>query len=138
MRDHPEWQRSQLEMELAMRKAQADMGALNSRNMKRQMELAQMELQRNSRTMNRQMELVQRQMEMSKVQMEKARIDMKRLRDFIRDLQKDGLIEKGKPYKVEVKDGNLYINGKRQIRRRMTTQEQSRLQKILERWQIQV
>jgi len=113
MRDDPEWKRSQLEMELAMRKAQADMGALNSRNMKRQMELVQMELQRNSRTMNRQMELAQRQMGLAKVQMEKARIDMKRLRDFISDLQKDGLIEKGKPYEVEVKDGNLYINGKK-------------------------
>jgi hypothetical protein len=113
MRDHPEWERSQLEMELAMRRAQADMGAQNSRNIKRQMELAQIEMQRNSRTMNRQMELAQRQMGMAKVQMEKARIDMKRLRSLISDLQKDGLIEKGKPYEVEVKDGNLYINGKK-------------------------
>jgi len=113
LRDGPDWDRSALEMEKAMRKAQIDMSMLNSRNMKRQMEMAQREMQRNTVQMKQQMELAQRQMGLAKVQMEKAREDMKRLRSFVSDLKKDGLIENGKPYEIEIKDGSLYINGKK-------------------------
>jgi hypothetical protein len=46
--------------------------------------------------------------------MEKAMAEVKLLKEFTDELEKDGLIDKKKGYKVEVKDGELYINGTKQ------------------------
>lgn len=45
---------------------------------------------------------------------ETAKEEFKNLHDFTKALQSDGLIDKSKAYKVEVKEGELYINGKKQ------------------------
>ncbi|MDB5248005.1 MAG: hypothetical protein JWQ40_2399 [Segetibacter sp.] len=44
----------------------------------------------------------------------KAKEEIKDLQEFTDALQKDGLIDKSKAYKVEVKEGQLYIDGKKQ------------------------
>jgi hypothetical protein len=62
------------------------------------------------------MKNARKSMEKARGSMEKAREEMKSLRDFTNALQSDGLIDKSKPYKIEVKDGELYINGNKQLK----------------------
>jgi hypothetical protein len=45
---------------------------------------------------------------------EKAREKLSNIREFTNELQKDGLIDKTKEYKIEVKEGELFINDKKQ------------------------
>lgn len=42
--------------------------------------------------------------------LQKAKIPLQQLKAFTADLEKDGLIEKGRPCLVEIKKGSLYIN----------------------------
>lgn len=49
--------------------------------------------------------------------LQKAKIPLQQLKAFTADLEKDGLIEKGKPCSVEIKNGNLYINEVKQPRK---------------------
>ncbi len=53
------------------------------------------------------------------MQRNRCRKPKKKLRTwktFIDELQKDGLIDKKKNYKIEVKSGELYINGEKQTK----------------------
>ncbi len=49
--------------------------------------------------------------------LERSKEEMKNLKEFTDALEKEGLIDKSKAYKIEVKDGDLYINGKKQYKR---------------------
>lgn len=49
--------------------------------------------------------------------LQKAKVSLQRLKAFTNDLEKDGLIEKGKPYSIEIKDGDLYINDVKQSKK---------------------
>ena len=49
-----------------------------------------------------------------KDEMKKAGVEMHRLKNFLLGLEKDGLIKKGEPYTIEIKNGELFINGKEQ------------------------
>lgn len=46
--------------------------------------------------------------------LQKAKASLQQLKAFTNDLEKDGLIEKGKPYSIKIKDGDLYINDVKQ------------------------
>jgi hypothetical protein len=49
--------------------------------------------------------------------LQKAKASLQRLKSFTNDLEKDGLIENGKPYSIEIKDGDLYINDVKQSKK---------------------
>jgi hypothetical protein len=72
-------------------------------------ERRQMELNNGRRKIN-----IEKTMQHAKESMQKAKVELQNMRDFTDELQKDGLIDKKKPYKVEVKEGELYINGNKQ------------------------
>jgi len=57
---------------------------------------------------------VEEGLEKAKEGMEKAKVELKRMQEFTDELHKDGLIDKKKGYKIQVKDGELYINGTKQ------------------------
>jgi len=59
-------------------------------------------------------ESVAKAMEGAKVSMEKAKVEIQQMKEFTNELQKDGLIDKKKNQKIEVKDGELYIDDKKQ------------------------
>jgi hypothetical protein len=50
----------------------------------------------------------------AKAELQRAKGQLQRLRDFKNDLEADGLVKKGEPYRIEIKEGKLYINGKKQ------------------------
>jgi autotransporter translocation and assembly factor TamB len=49
-----------------------------------------------------------------KESMLKVQVEIKNMQDFTDELQKDGLIDKKKNYQIEVKSGELYIDGNKQ------------------------
>ena len=53
-------------------------------------------------------------MKKAKEEIAKAKLDLKNLKDFTNALDKDGLIDKKKDYKIKVEDGELFINGNKQ------------------------
>ncbi|RFM26067.1 HlyD family secretion protein [Deminuibacter soli] len=61
-------------------------------------------------------EQVQKSLAEAHVQMKAAQAQLKQIKALTSALQKDGLIEKDKPYRIELKDGQLIINGKTQSR----------------------
>ncbi len=56
---------------------------------------------------------IEREIGRAKIEMEKAKGEMKEYRDFVNDLDRDGLINKKEPYSIRHKDGELTINGKK-------------------------
>jgi len=107
------WEKVQGEVERSMRRNQMDMELFDNAEMKRQMEMAKMRMKINSDVMRINKKQMEKQMQMAHVQMEKANVELKKFKKFLEDLRKDGLVQKGKPYEVEIKEGNLYINGKK-------------------------
>ncbi|HRP57547.1 hypothetical protein [Agriterribacter sp.] len=49
--------------------------------------------------------------------LQKAKMSLHRIKAFTNDLEKDGLIENGKPYSIEIKNGDLYINDVKQSKK---------------------
>ncbi|MEJ7682441.1 MAG: hypothetical protein WKG06_32235 [Segetibacter sp.] len=57
---------------------------------------------------------IEKAMKNAKRSIENAKEELKNLREFTDVLEKDGLIDKSKKYKIEVKNDELYIDGKKQ------------------------
>ena len=107
------WEKVQAEVERSMRQSRKEMERFNSDEVRRQMDMARMQMKINGDAMRINKQQMEKQVELAKVQMEKAKTDMKKLKNFINDLRADKLIEKGKPYEIEIKEGNLYIDAKK-------------------------
>lgn len=59
-------------------------------------------------------ESIEKGMAAARAGIEKAKKEIAQYREFLNELDKDGLINKNKAYKVEVKSGELFINGVKQ------------------------
>lgn len=57
---------------------------------------------------------IEKSMEKAKESIQKAKEELKQYKEFINGLEKDGLIDKQKGYSIKHKDGELYINNKKQ------------------------
>ncbi len=92
----------------------------NFDRMKGQMEVArtQLEKQRANMDLNsKEFKVnVDKAMRNAKEAMMKAREELQNLKEFTNELEKDGLINKSKYYKIEVKSGELYLNDKKQTK----------------------
>jgi uncharacterized protein (DUF342 family) len=77
---------------------------------------AQIERQREDIALNRgEYRLnIDKAMRNARESMAKAREELQNLRDFTTELEKDGLINKISPHKIEVRSGQLFINDKKQ------------------------
>lgn len=58
---------------------------------------------------------IEKSMEKAKEGIEKAKVEMKEYKNFVDGLDKDGLIDKKKEYNIRHEDGELFINGKKQL-----------------------
>ena len=84
-------------------------------HMNKSMDLAFEQIEKNKDIMKMNWEKTWKEsMDQAKKGMETAKIEMRRLRDFVRDLEKDGIIKKGEPFSIEFDHGKLIINGKEQ------------------------
>lgn len=57
---------------------------------------------------------IEKSMQEAKISIEKAKAEIKSVQEFTKALETDGLINKKRSYKIEVKDGELYIDDKKQ------------------------
>jgi copper chaperone CopZ len=57
---------------------------------------------------------IEKSMEAAKESIQKAKEELKQYKEFTNGLEKDGLIDKQKSYSIKHKNGDLYINGKKQ------------------------
>jgi hypothetical protein len=60
------------------------------------------------------MEQARENMKGAQKNLEKAKEELSIMREFTDELEKDGLVDKKKGYKIEVKDNELYLNGIKQ------------------------
>ncbi len=59
---------------------------------------------------------IEKAMKNAKESMLNAREELRTLKEFTDQLEKDGLIDKRKDFRIEVRSGELYINGKKQTK----------------------
>lgn len=57
---------------------------------------------------------IQKSLQNAKQSIEKAKTELQQYKTFVDALDKDGLLDKSKPYTIEIKDDKLTINGKEQ------------------------
>lgn len=84
-------------------------------NINRQMELSKLNLEKSRKAMQLALKVdVDKQMQKARVQLKNANKQLEELNDFRTDLEKDGLIKQDESHEIEIREGNLYINGKKQ------------------------
>jgi hypothetical protein len=116
-----DWQKMQEELNASMGKLkEVDMSRVKEQlaRTQLQMEKHQHDMKLNHEHMQENIEKTMKHahesMQKAQQSMEKAHAQLANLQEFTDALQADGLIDKKKDYNVEVKDGELYINGTKQ------------------------
>jgi chromosome segregation ATPase len=107
-------------MQAESKESFARLERVNRERVREQLERVRGQLEREKRSLDfnngeRKINL-EKTMQRAKESMEKAKVEIQNMRDFTDELQKDGWIDKKKAYKVEVKDGELYINDNKQTK----------------------
>ncbi|MDE3252849.1 MAG: hypothetical protein KGO92_08575 [Bacteroidota bacterium] len=107
------WDKTRAEVDKAMREAEIQMKKID---ISKEMEKAKENLK--SAKMNINMDEIKKTVEKSmaaaRVGIEKAKKEIAQLKEFTENLEKDGLIDTKKGYRIEIKKGELYINGTKQ------------------------
>lgn len=99
---------------------EANLSSIKTNELKKQME----QLKSNLREQKYKIEIdrqkmktdIERAMKNARHSLENAKEEIRNIKEFTDVLEKDGLIDKSKAYKIEVKDGELYIDGKKQTK----------------------
>lgn len=82
---------------------------------KRQVELSKREIERGTKSLRLALNGdIDRQLQSARIQLKEANKKLEELNAFKADLENDGLIKQDEAYDIEIKDGDLYINGKKQ------------------------
>lgn len=96
----------------------AELSKLKLDEVKKQLEKVKLNLQKQKfdiQLNGQKMKLdIERAMKQARQSLENAKDEIKNVKEFTDALEKDGLIHKSKAYKIEVKNGELYIDGKKQ------------------------
>ena len=105
--------KSLAEAEIEMKKMDFSQLEKEMAELQKNLQQQRLDLKIDHEKINRQM---QEEMKKAKDGLQKAKEELKQIQAFTDELQKDGLIDKKKGYKIEVKDGELYINGTKQAK----------------------
>lgn len=109
-----DWKQMQTDINNAMRDVKVEVKNIDWDKISADIKVAADEVKKAHIDVNVQ-DLVNNAMEKAAEGIEAAKVEVKRYKDFINELDKDGLINKKDGYKLEWKDdGSLYINGKKQ------------------------
>jgi hypothetical protein len=112
------WDEANLEIKKAMREAQKEINEIDMKEIKKEIEKAQKEVSKEKISahidMQKIRESVNKGLAGARIGIEKAKKEISQLKEFTESLEKDGLINRKKGYKVEIKDNEMYINGTKQ------------------------
>jgi hypothetical protein len=113
-----DWEKMKVDVNKAMDEAKAEMAKVDKEQIKQSLEKAKVELQseqfKQKIDMSNLQKELEKNMEKARKEMEKAKAEIANYKYFVEALQSDGLIKPGEPYKIELKDNVLYINGVKQ------------------------
>jgi hypothetical protein len=111
------WDKTRVDVDKALREAEIKIKDLDLKKMKEEMAEVKVEMEKNHHLnidMSKLMSGVESGLAAAKLGMEGARKELQLLKEFIDTLEKDGLIDKKKGFKIQIKDGELFINGTKQ------------------------
>ncbi|MBI2275022.1 MAG: hypothetical protein HYU70_14585 [Bacteroidetes bacterium] len=113
-----DWDKTRAEVDKALREAQVKMKEVDMKQIEKEMARAKEEMKAAQLTAKIDVDKIKKEvaegMAKAKIGMEKAKKQIALLKEFTESLEKDGLIDRKKGYKIEVKKGELYINGTKQ------------------------
>ncbi len=113
-----DWAKTRAEIDKAMREVEVTMKEVDKKQIKEQMAKAKEQLEAakisSQIDMKKIKETVEKSMVAARASMEKAKKEMLLMKEFTEALEKDGLIDKKKGYKIDVKKGELFINDMKQ------------------------
>lgn len=113
-----DWDKTRIEVDKALREAQVKLREVDMKNMEKDMARAKEEMKAARLSSKIDMEKIKNEvtkgMAEAKIGIEKAKKEISLLKEFTEGLEKDGLIDTKKGYRIEVKKGELYINGTKQ------------------------
>ncbi len=112
------WEEANIEIKKAMREAQKEINGIDMKEIKKEIEKAQKELSKEKIAANIDMQKIRESVDKgiagARISIEKAKKEISQLKEFTESLEKDGLINRKKGYKVEIKNKEMYINGTKQ------------------------
>lgn len=100
------------EIKLAMQEAKRELEKVNWADIKKELAEAKIEIEK-AKLELKDLDLG-KIMDEAKAGIEKAKTELKQLKTMLTEMEKDGLIDRKKGFKLEFKDGSLYIDGKQQ------------------------
>ncbi len=113
-----DWDKTKMDVEKAMREADLTMRNIDMSQVKKEMERAKESLSEtkiNSKIdMSGLQETLEKSLAGARVGIEHAKKELASLKEFTDTLEKDGLINRKKGFKIEIKNGEMYINGTKQ------------------------
>jgi hypothetical protein len=111
------WEKTRVEVDKALREVEIRMKDVDLKKMKDELAEAKVEMEKKNLVnidMSKLMSGVETGLNAARLGMEGARKELQLLKEFIDTLEKDGLIDKKKGFKIQIKDGELFINGTKQ------------------------
>ncbi len=110
------WDKTRAEVDKAMREAEIRMKNIDTKQIRMNMEKAKESMKTINLNINMDeiKKTVEKSMAAARVGIEKAKIEIAQLKEFTENLEKDGLIDRKKGYRIRIKKGELYINGTKQ------------------------
>jgi bla regulator protein BlaR1 len=113
-----DWKKIKEEIHTALREVDVKMSKEEREEMEKEIAKARKDIEKvkleNSVNLEKIKTSVKKGMESARTGIEKAKTDLTRLKEFTQALEKDGLIDSKKGYVIEVKKGELYLNGVKQ------------------------
>ncbi len=113
-----DWEKMKIDVNKSMDAAKAEMAKVDKEQIKENLEKVKIELQSEQFKQSIDLSNLQKELEKNmanaRKEMEKAKAEIGNYKNFVAALQSDGLIKAGEPYKIELKDNVLYINGVKQ------------------------
>ncbi len=112
------WEKTRAEVDKALHEAEVSLREVDMKKIEKEIARAKEELKEAKLSSHLDMEQIKRSVEQglagARIGIEKARKELTLLKEFTGTLEKDGLINKKQGYKIEIKSGELYINGTKQ------------------------
>jgi outer membrane murein-binding lipoprotein Lpp len=112
------WEKTRVEVDKAMREAEKSLKEIDMEKVKHDISKAKEQLDVEKIKAHIDIDKIRKNVDdglaQARIGLDKAKKELTLLKEFIGELDKDGLIDKKKGYKIEIKKGELYINGTKQ------------------------
>ncbi|NCI45697.1 hypothetical protein [Sediminibacterium soli] len=113
-----DWTKTRGEVDRAMRQAEQELKKVDMEQVKKNVEKAMEQVNTEQLLSGIDFDKIHQNvtdgMAHARTGLEKAKKELTLLKEFLGELEKDGLIDSKKAYKIEIKDREMYINGTRQ------------------------